>query len=356
MNNRKVPIKNILYMFSYIWDKVEHNDFKNVDNNDDFEATNILSELFLNNIDTIKKTGLYKEYKENMEEIRGIKGKIDFKNSLNNMSFNNAKTFCIFDELVENNLINQIIKTTAYKLYKTNNLNKSYKKRLNNILLLLNNVDVINITEKTFDIKFNRNNQYVHYLIMICKLINEMSMLSEEKGKYKFINILDDDDKMQHIFELFINKFYQIELEREYKVKSQQIINWNVEVGEKNILPVMKMDTVLNGKKIKRTIIIDTKYYRDYMRKNIYSRENKKKLISENIYQINAYMNNINTENELVGILLYPMPYNQNEISEEYQIYITSNKKAKKAILKIQTINLNTDWKQIKKELLEIVR
>lgn len=50
---------------------------------------------------------------------------------------------------------------------------------------------------------------------------------------------------------------------------------------------------------------------------------------------MNAYMNNINTDNELVGMLLYPMPYSDNEISEKYNIDVVSNGIVKEAILQI---------------------
>ena len=52
-NNRKVPIKNILYMFSYIWDKAEEIDLTLRDNNDDFDSPNILAKLFIENVKDI---------------------------------------------------------------------------------------------------------------------------------------------------------------------------------------------------------------------------------------------------------------------------------------------------------------
>jgi hypothetical protein len=54
-NSRKVPIKNVLYMFSYIRDKAEFFDCTKLSNNDDFDSVNILAELFLINIDTYIK-------------------------------------------------------------------------------------------------------------------------------------------------------------------------------------------------------------------------------------------------------------------------------------------------------------
>ena len=300
-NNRKVPIKNILYMFSYIWDKAEEIDLTLRDNNDDFDSPNILAKLFIENVKDILKIGLYREYKSHTEEIKGIRGKIDFKESLNQLSFENAKAVCEYDNFHENNIINQIIKTTTYRLYKSKDVQEVYRRELNNILLYFNNVDIIEITDKSFNIHFNRNNYYTYFIIMICKLIKECTMLSEDDGRYKFINILDDNKKMELIFELFINKFYVIELKNTYKVYSQQHLNWNLENVQQNILPLMRMDTVLYGKYSNKTIIIDTKYYSDYLNKHYYSEEDKKSLISENLYQMNAYMNNINTNNELIG-------------------------------------------------------
>ncbi len=79
-------------------------------------------------------------------------------------------------------------------------------------------------------------------------------------------------------------------------------------------------------------------------------------MISSNLYQMNAYMNNINTDNELTGMLLYPMPYSEDEISEKYVIDVVSKGKVKKSILQIQTINLSNDWRKIKEELLSIIK
>ena len=50
MNKFKVPIKNALFMYSYIWDKIEKKDFTNISFEDDFESSNIYIELFLINI------------------------------------------------------------------------------------------------------------------------------------------------------------------------------------------------------------------------------------------------------------------------------------------------------------------
>ena len=47
MNKFKVPIKNALFMYSYIWDKACSEDLINIDANDNFKSSNIFAELYL---------------------------------------------------------------------------------------------------------------------------------------------------------------------------------------------------------------------------------------------------------------------------------------------------------------------
>lgn len=349
--DRKVPIKNVLYMFSYVWDKVSFKEYTNLNGEDDFDCANILSTLFLINVKNVIKKGLYKEYNEINEEIRGIRGKIDFKNSLNNLSFNNAKAFCSYDTLNENNIINQIIKTTALKLYRAKGINEENRKKINNVLLVFNQVEIIEIKDVTFDIKYNKNNLYTKYLINVCELINNSLMLSENKGIYKFINILDDDKTMQNIYEMFIYKFYKYHLEekqKKYNVRYQSQIEWNLLNGNDEILPKMRLDIMLENEE--KIVIIDTKYYSDYLSNY---RDGKATLISSNMYQMYTYMNQINSNKFTTGMLLYPL--NNKAIDEKYDVKIINGNQVQDAKFRIRTIDLSKKWDQIEEELLEII-
>ena len=156
---RKVPIENIFYMLSYVWGKTDLIKDSYLSGNDDFEAPDILASIFLKNINSYLKSGLYREYVTINDEIKGIKGKVDFKNSINNLSFENAKAFCEYDEFQENNLINQIIKTIAYKLYHLDEVTQDLRNKINNVLLRLNNVDINDIKDNNRqDYNGNRDN------------------------------------------------------------------------------------------------------------------------------------------------------------------------------------------------------
>ena len=123
MNKFKVPIKNALFMYSYIWDKAESTDLINLDANDTFKSSNIYAELFIINVKKLLLKGLYKEYINKNECLNSIKGRIDLKSTIDKQTLVNGKIYCDYDEYEENNIFNQIIKNIALKLYKSTDWN-----------------------------------------------------------------------------------------------------------------------------------------------------------------------------------------------------------------------------------------
>ena len=138
--------------------------------------------------------------------------------------------------------------------------------------------------------------------------------------------------------------------EVKYKVKYQSVLKWNFEGGNNELLPDMKMDTLIYSKD--ETIILDTKYYKEYLSTNY----DKKTLISANMYQMLAYLNNINVTNSLRGILLYPLPFDLDPINESYNAKVVSNNDGvQDAKIQFITIDLSKNWKEISYDLLSIV-
>jgi 5-methylcytosine-specific restriction enzyme subunit McrC len=127
-------------------------------------------------------------------------------------------------------------------------------------------------------------------------------------------------------------------------------LNWDLFEGDVNLLPIMKLDTMIESNF--ETIILDTKYYKEYYSINEYG---GKKIRSEHLYQIMSYMNNVKTKNKLRGILLYPMPYNGDEINEKYLAHVASENEIVSANIEIITVDLSKDWKDIKSQLISII-
>ena len=67
-------------------------------------------------------------------------------------------------------------------------------------------------------------------------------------------------------------------------------------------------------------------------------------------------MNNIKANNLLRGILLYPLPFNEKPINEIYEGKVVSDNNVKNAFIQFTTIDLSKDWREIKKQLLDIIK
>ena len=251
----------------------------------------------------------------------------------------------------ENNIYNQILKYIAIRLYKSYDINEGNKKRLNRVILYFNQVDYVEITRDSFrKLLFNKSNYHYFYILKICELIYNSQILSDKSGKYMFYDLFDGDKNMEYVFELFVNKFYEHELPKRYKVSYQNQLDWQLDGGDKSILPVMKMDTLIKTQE--ETIIIDTKYKKKYTNENF----GKVTFVSENMYQMMAYLNNVNVQNSLKGILLYSLPYNAEPINESYNCKVVSTTKGiMDAKLQFITIDLSQDWRKISCDLLYII-
>jgi len=140
--------------------------------------------------------------------------------------------------------------------------------------------------------------------------------------------------------------------QKEYKIKSDTL-KWPAEPtcpereqkGDMNFLPQMKTD--ISARSEHHTLIIDTKYYVEALKPNQYG---QLKVRSENLYQIFSYLsameNRPGPDKEAEGLLLYPS--NGYDIDLEWII--------KGHVIRVKTIDLGLDWKQIHDNLLNIIK
>ena len=112
----------------------------------------------------------------------------------------------------------------------------------------------------------------------------------------------------------------------------------------------MRLDIYLENKE--ESIIIDTKYYPNFLKNSYYSND-KRTLISGNLYQMYTYLNHLNSSKKTKGVLLYP--YNGESISEKYEVDIMNSNQINKSVLQIQTIDLSQEWRKIEEELNRII-
>lgn len=142
------------------------------------EMYNLLTAILAKGIGLQLKQGLYREYISHQEELTVMRGKINMPGTIKNKLLHKQVLTCDFDELSENNMLNQILKTTVMLLLRNGKVKAKYKDDLKKKMLYFSNVDSIEPTEiKWSSIRFQRNNQTYRMLVSICQLIIEGVLL-----------------------------------------------------------------------------------------------------------------------------------------------------------------------------------
>ena len=202
-------------------------------------------------------------------------------------------------------------------------------------------VEEIPINKSVFRrVQLNRNNSFYDLLLKICALVMENLLPSEEEGKSKFRDFLREERQMQMVFEEFVRNFYRME-QSEYEVKREDVL-WTAKSAT-TLLPKMQTDICLTSQE--RKIVIDTKYYKEALNRH-YDAE---KVRSEKLYQIFAYVKNLETKGGLNrhcdAILLYPIV--ARELDETVDMHGHT--------FRFKTLNLNQDWQGIHEDLMAMI-
>ncbi len=332
-------------MLSYAFSILKESSIEKVSGEVFDNIHNLFAAILANGIGQQLKRGLHREYINKTENLSVVRGKINLPGTIKNrISFTNKIT-CEFDELSENNIFNQILKTTVMLLIKHNEVDTVYRNDLKKKMLFFANVDIIDPWLINWSqLRFQRNNHTYRILISLCQFIWEGMLLSKDSGERK-VTSFEDEHSRSRLYEKFILEFYKKHYP-ELNANASQI-PWALDDECTTMLPKMESDITLTyGKK---TLIIDAKYYS----KNTQSQHDKRTIHSGNLYQIFTYVKNKTlqdgfTDHEISGLLLYART--ADEIQPDGDFSMSGNK------ISVKTLDLNQPFEEIKKQLDYIAR
>lgn len=342
--DKSIFIKNIYYMLSYAFTTLNQGGYEDLAIEEFENIHNLFAAILAKGIGRQLKQGLYREYRNRKENIAVIRGKIDMPKTIQIRLARKRLLACEYDELSENNLLNQIIKTTVVILLQHANVELKYKNDLKKEMLFFTNVDILDPKSiRWASIRFQRNNSTYRMLVGLCQFVLDGMLLTTESGEYKLTAFLDDQ-RMSRLYEKFILEYYTKECPQVKATVSQ--IPWALDDGIGTLLPVMQSDIMLT--KGNEVLIIDAKYYTHTMQNQygVYT------LHSGNLYQIFTYVKNKDhsfgdTPHTVSGMLLYAGTDEAIQPDNSYQM--SGNK------ISVRTLDLNQDFAEISAQLNAIV-
>ncbi|MBQ7891045.1 MAG: 5-methylcytosine-specific restriction endonuclease system specificity protein McrC [Erysipelotrichaceae bacterium] len=333
-----ILVKNVYYMLSYVFDALKQDKYKKIELESFDNVSDLCAEILITAISSQIKQGLNKSYIREENTLSSVRGKINITESIKSNSILKKQLVCSYDEFSVNSYMNQIIKTTVYELIKTD-IGKDKKKALKKLMVFFNEVDILDKNRINWRINYNRNNQTYRLLISICWLIMKGLLHTEQDGSVKMMNFLSDKS-MAALYEKFILKYYRKHHGNLSSNKEQ--IEWQLDDGFDDLLPKMETDITLS--KGNKVLIIDAKFYKYALQYHFDS----EKLVSNNLYQIFAYVKNKeyelrNVPHEVSGMLLYAKTDEDIHLNHTYMM--SGNK------ISVKMLDLNQEFSEISKQL-----
>jgi 5-methylcytosine-specific restriction enzyme subunit McrC len=192
-----IPIRNLWHMLLYAWNEypiTSHWSLEEVEDAPTLDA--LLAAILAKLIQQRLRIGLGRNYVNQNQSIRGIRGRIDFTESLKQRSFERGQAFCEFQQYSANAPKNQIVRSTLARLVQTGSFgsDRSLANELrHNLRWLERSLDGIDIIELKLDFirrqQFERNDGDYRLMLAICELILQRQMPTETSGHHRLPTI-----------------------------------------------------------------------------------------------------------------------------------------------------------------------
>ena len=242
--------------------------------------------------------GMIREYVSKEENLHVLKGKL-----LTEMQFkvnlcHTARLFCRYDEFMEDNLANQILKFTLKLLYRLAHSDQT-KNLINELLMHFTTVRNERISRNTEFPRIDRTKSGYSSLLDYCKLFIDNYYPDVVAGDGRGLAILFD---MNQLFERWVvAKLRPFARKENLRLRSQKpqwyFGKWKETNGGRDIFR-MKPDISFLKQNGSPDIIADAKW------KNLDQEDSKMKISQSDLYQMQSYANRYEVK---TLILFYPL-------------------------------------------------
>ena len=352
MTLHNIPILNIYYLLCYAWGHVQEQDTARVDTIGRLSTVQeLLGKVLAGGVNHLFRRGIDRGYLERREDLAGMRGRLAVSETAKRALRARGRVACDFEELSIDILPHRILRTSLHRLLGSRiQLHRDVRGQVRSAYRRLGSVSQTRLTRNTFGlIQLGGNRRLYHFLLSVCKLLYESSLVDENTGTMVFRDFRRDEKTMWRLFEDFVRGFYERE-QSVYQVNPRgRRIEWTgMDPATQEAparIPVMEADLILDSDG--RRIILDTKYYTDTLAHG--RRSGTGKLHSENLYQLLAYLRNrqagMPEGPRHEGILLYPQVSGQLRADLHLEGFR----------IQARTVDLNQEWQGIHREMLETV-
>ncbi len=348
----QIPIRNLWYLLLYAWGETPRSPYwAMIETVDAPTQDALLASILVRLVRQRSRIGFGRDYTETQAKLRGIRGRVQFSQSVKQQAFASGNAVCNFDHYTINVPKNQVILSTLHWLWAQGDLGtnakeaKALRHKLRQTCVMLTGVDRIPLAPATIQrLQLQRHDRDYHVMLSLCAYLLQQRLPTQDSGTSRFSDLNNDDVTLYRVFEKFVANFYQQHL-IDWRVFTQKRLKWPD--AEHQYLPTMQPDIVFEHKQSKQVVVLDTKFTAKSLQANHYKTD---RFDSSHLYQMYAYLRTQDEESvqhaQAKGILLYPTVATQ--LSET----LTMGQHQ----LAIECVDLAAEWQEIEAQLLGLMQ
>jgi 5-methylcytosine-specific restriction enzyme subunit McrC len=355
-----IPIRNVWHMLLYAWNEAPLNELRGWVLKEAFveqapTLDTLLASVLIRLVQQRLRIGLGHEYVDEAGTLRGLRGRINFGETIRQHALERGQLICEFQGYRANSLKNQIIRSTLARLIKVGRFGpepaqlREMQQKLRRVLRDLDGIDFVELTPDLVRRQLYARGRHDHdyrLMLSICDLIVQRQMPADLEGHTTGIVPLIDRELLvlYRVYERFVANFYRLHLQ-DWEVSAQKRLEWHAEESNER-LPLMIPDIVLQESRSRSMIVLDTKFTAKSLVEN---RWGKAVFDSSHLYQLYAYLKSQEHLSEVhrkaVGILLYPAVHTR--FSEKARL--------QDQVIRIESVDLAAPWQEVERQLMELI-
>jgi len=345
---RTIPIRNVWFLLLYAWDLTAWRGTLKGAVERSPNLLCLLARVLADATHELLRRNLTRSFSPRAESIRGVRGRIDFAQSLKRLDFEAGRAHCHFSTLDVDTVPNRIIRSTLERLSHDRSMEDraaaELRQDLRGLVRAMDDVRSVRVTSTLFrQLQIGRNDRAYGLPLAVCALVQRLEMPTEQTGDHLLAALLDDEVLFSDLFERFLRNFWRTHL-TDHEVAREEL-SWFDELGCA-LMPSMRTDiTITQRAAPHRRMVIDAKYYKHALAAGQYGNP---RFISNNLYQIYAYLRTQEHRGHefatAEGMLIYPtttMELNESMRVQGHRI-------------RVATVNLAAPWPDIEERLLQL--
>ena len=346
---RTIPIANLYYLLCYAWRHVREADVVRREELAGLDGTHhLLGKVLAEGTFRLIRQGIDRGYREIREDLAGIRGKLSVGETAKRALRARGRAACEFEELSHDVLHNRILRSTLAALLRLPDLDPDQvRPDIGTAYRKLEGISPVRLERRLFRrVQLDRNRHLPRFLTSIREFIHDCLIVEERSESARFRDLRKGEYRMSALFEDFAIEFYRREQD-DYRVNRRgRGIRWDDEgtrEDQRPMIPRMAADAILESEH--RRIVLDAKYYRQALSDH----RGVRKLRSEHLYQLLAYLRSREATTEPgprhEGILLYPV------VDEPLKVDV----RLEGFSIRARGIDLGRDWRRIHADMLALV-